>query len=187
MDETTPPTTLYLYIWALTYIIVLNYIHLLPTGPPGPPHRPIVSKVFKDSCLLSWEPPAKDGGAPITGYHIERRSTASKRWVFINKGKLTGLTLPVKDLFEDTEYDFRVSAENKVGTGSPSEPTHILAKDPWGEWRVLCNLLWFWDILLDKVLSEFLYVVDVVDVGEMHILRPMVLWTKSAYFYILLV
>ncbi len=48
--------------------------------PPGPPQAPKVSDITKESAVLTWEPPAEDGGTPITGYHVERRMTSSARW-----------------------------------------------------------------------------------------------------------
>ena len=40
------------------------------------------------------------------------------------------LTLPVEDLIEGEEYEFRVFAENKAGVGKPCEPIKVIAKDP---------------------------------------------------------
>ena len=83
---------------------------------------------------LTWQAPSQDGGTPIIGYNIERRSNTSKRWVFITREPVKDTSYIVNDLFVDTVYEFRVSAENKQGSGKagpPSEPT--LAKDPWGE------------------------------------------------------
>ena len=86
---------------------------------------------------LSWQPPAQDGGTPVIGYNIERRSNTSKRWVFITKEPIKDTFFVVNDLFVDTMYEFRVSAENKQGIskpGKPSQPT--LAKDPWGRYYI---------------------------------------------------
>ncbi len=43
-------------------------------------------------------------------------------------------TFHCTDLYDDTEYEFRVSAENKVGSGPPSNPsTPFISRDPWSE------------------------------------------------------
>ena len=56
------------------------------------------------------------------------------RWVQITKEAIKTNTVNVTDLNEGTEYEFRVSAENKAGTGEPSAPSKpFKAKDPWGE------------------------------------------------------
>jgi len=101
---------------------------------PDAPASPQVTDVFKDSLSLSWQPPTKDGGSAVTGYHIERRSATSKRWVFITREPVRETTFAVRDLYEDTQYEFRVSAENKAGCGQPSLPSMpVLTRDPWGE------------------------------------------------------
>jgi len=103
-----------------------------PYVPPSAPDAPKVSNLARDSLTLTWHAPMEDGGTPVTGYHIERRSTTAKRWVFINRAPITETSLKVRDLYVDNEYEFRVSAENKVGTGSPSVPCEpALCKDPW--------------------------------------------------------
>ncbi len=106
----------------------------LPSVTPGAPSAPEVSDVYANKLKLSWQPPSKDGGTPILGYHIERRSNTSRRWVFITKEPVKDTMYQVKDLYVDTTYEFRVSAENKMGTGPPSTPSQAaLAKDPWGK------------------------------------------------------
>ena len=55
------------------------------TVVPGEPTAPVVSDIFSNRCKLSWQPPTQDGGSAVTGYHIERRSKTSPRWVFVNK------------------------------------------------------------------------------------------------------
>ena len=47
-----------------------------PAGPPGKPENVKVTLVFEDPGMfeaywkLTWEPPADDGGAPLTGYEV---------------------------------------------------------------------------------------------------------------------
>ena len=114
---------------------------MLFTDPPGAPEAPEVTEVFKTSCVVSWQPPAQDGGSPITGYWLERRTKLSTRWVRVNKDLVADTTLNITDLVETNEYEFRVSAENKIGTGPPSAPSKpIVAKDPWGEEIFIFNM-----------------------------------------------
>lgn len=116
---------------------VFSVLIYLLTGPPGPPEAPQVSDVFKTSAVLTWRAPTDDGGTPVTAYWIERRLTSSVRWVTVNKDAITDLTYTVKDLVEGSEYEFRVTAENKAGRGPPSAVSQpVLAKDPWGKFTL---------------------------------------------------
>lgn len=42
-----------------------------PFQLPGPPHKPIVTDVSKNSISLTWQPNAHEGGAAVTSYIIE--------------------------------------------------------------------------------------------------------------------
>lgn len=101
---------------------------------PGTPAAPTAVDVFATSMKVVWNAPAKDGGTPIIGYHVERRSKISKHWVFLNKDPVPDTSLLVKDLFEDMVYEYRVTAVNKMGAGKPSDPSKpIIARNPWSQ------------------------------------------------------
>ena len=91
--------------------------------------------MFKDTALLSWTPPAVDGGKPVTNYVVERKETMSTRWIRAGKDRI--FPTPeywVPDLLPGCEYEFRVMAENVVGVGDPSTSTKpMFAKDPIGK------------------------------------------------------
>jgi titin len=56
--------------------------------------------------------------------------------VALNKEQIKELTLSVTDLVENSDYEFRVAAENKAGVGDFSPPSKpFTAKDPWGACR----------------------------------------------------
>lgn len=42
-----------------------------PFQLPGPPHKPIVTDVSKNTVSLTWQPNAHEGGAAVTSYIIE--------------------------------------------------------------------------------------------------------------------
>ncbi len=60
-------------------------IHSLFTDKPGKPGTPEVKDSDKDFIEIQWDPPLKDGGAPITGYNVERKDPRTGRWVKVNK------------------------------------------------------------------------------------------------------
>lgn len=112
-------------------------IQICVPGPPGPPKNPQITDILKESCLISWEEPGEDGGAPITGYYVERRLTSSKRWIRITKEALKDMKYQDENIIEDNEYEYRVMAENKAGIGAPSKPSApVLAKDPWSKYTL---------------------------------------------------
>jgi len=110
------------------------------SGVPGAPQAPTAVDILANSMKLLWKAPASDGGTPITGYHVERRSNTSKHWVFLNKEPETDTSLLVKDLFEEMVYEFRVTAINKMGAGKPSPPSlPYVAKNPWSKSHAIFN------------------------------------------------
>jgi len=110
-----------------------NILHII-TGVPEAPEQPTVKDVFRDSALVIWNRP-RDGGKPITNYILERKEPSAKRWSRATRDPIYPATqYRVQDLVEGCEYEFRVMAENEIGTGDPSLPSKpILAKDPIGK------------------------------------------------------
>ena len=101
---------------------------------PGVPSAPTAVDVLATSMRVVWNAPSTDGGTPVVGYHVERRSKISRHWVFLNKDPITDTSLVVKDLFEDMVYEYRVTAVNKMGAGKPSDPSlPITARNPWSQ------------------------------------------------------
>ncbi|RUS90387.1 hypothetical protein EGW08_001882, partial [Elysia chlorotica] len=103
-----------------------------PFDAPEAPKKLTATEITKSSMTLTWEPPESDGGSPITGYALERKSPTSSRWVRVNKSPIRDTVYTVTDLTEGDQYEFRVLAENAAGFRSPSAITErLLAKDPY--------------------------------------------------------
>lgn len=102
-----------------------------PFDVPSPPLNCEAKDVTPTSCLCTFETPKSDGGSPILGYIIERKQTATSRWVRLNRDLVSNLNFKCNDLTEGIEYEFRVIAENKAGQSEPSEPCKpFIAKSP---------------------------------------------------------
>jgi len=71
------------------------------------------------SALVTWEAPASDGGATVTAYQVEYSADAGTTWTATNTGT-AALSHTVEELTAGSEYVFRVSATNSVGTGDAS-------------------------------------------------------------------
>lgn len=100
---------------------------------PDAPSGVEVSEITKSSAVVSWSAPSNDGGAPITGYYVERSTNSSERWVRQNREAITETTYSADNLLEGTEYIYRVIAVNKRGESKPSEASHkFIAKNPYG-------------------------------------------------------
>ncbi len=96
-----------------------------PYDEPDAPGKPVVDDYDKNYIALKWAPPAFDGGAPITGYIVERKEPRSQRWVRVNVKPV-----PEPEYKDDTvttgrEYQYRVLAINKAGNSEPSKPCEL--------------------------------------------------------------
>jgi len=84
--------------------------------PPDAPEPPVVSEVHVTSCTVTYKPPQRDGGAPLTGYILERHTPGSdSEWIRVNDTPVTDLQYTIDNLTVATEYEFRVAAVNKGG------------------------------------------------------------------------
>jgi len=88
-------------------------------GPPEAPKPPVVSEVRTTCCTITYQPPPDDGGAPLTGHILQRRTPGpDSRWIGVNDIPATELQYTIRDLIPATEYEFRVAAVNKLETTS---------------------------------------------------------------------
>ena len=95
-----------------------------PYDRPGAPGTPKVTDATKNSMTITWDEPRDDGNSPITNYIVEMRAVGDRTWKVANLGeKTTRPGLTVTGLREGVQYEFRVSAVNKVGQGPASEVT----------------------------------------------------------------
>ncbi|XP_034540952.1 titin-like [Notolabrus celidotus] len=102
-----------------------------PFSVPAAPGTPFASTVTKYSMVVEWVPPAKDGGSPIIGYHLERKEKNSILWTKLNKLVIPDARFKTSGLEEGIQYEFRVFAENIAGLGPSSKISECYAaRDP---------------------------------------------------------
>jgi len=101
-----------------------------PYSAPGIPGKPKAKDWDRDHVDLTWTKPDSDGGAPITGYIIEKKDQYGSKWTKAAEvtgtkceGRVTGLT-------ENQVYQFRIRAVNKGGNSKPSEPSDSITAKP---------------------------------------------------------
>ncbi|XP_030912892.1 myosin-binding protein C, slow-type isoform X6 [Geospiza fortis] len=98
-------------------------INIKVVDVPDPPQAPNVTEVGEDWCIMTWEPPANDGGSPILGYFIERKKKQSSRWMRLNFELCKETTFEPKKMIEGVAYEVRVFAVNAIGMSKPSMPS----------------------------------------------------------------
>ena len=90
---------------------------------PKKPRSLTADDISDSEVRLEWEAPADNDSPPVTGYKIEYKESDEDDDEYEEASSNTGSArteYTVDDLEEDTEYTFRVSAINSVGTGDPS-------------------------------------------------------------------
>ncbi|XP_067364559.1 roundabout homolog 2-like isoform X1 [Channa argus] len=87
---------------------------------PGPPQKPIVTEVTKNTVTLTWQSNPHEGGAAVTSYIIEAfsQSVGSTWQTVADHVKQERHT--VVGLFPNTVYLFIVRAVNSYGLSDPS-------------------------------------------------------------------
>jgi len=91
-----------------------------PTAPDAPTSLTATAD-GTDTIDLDWDAPVDDGGSAITGYKIERESPVSGGFsTLVADTGNTNTTYSDTGLDAGTEYNYRVSAINAIGTSDPS-------------------------------------------------------------------
>jgi fibronectin type 3 domain-containing protein len=88
--------------------------------PPVPPSVPasLAAQGLNGLVRLAWQPPASDGGSPVTGYRIYRGETPGGKTLLASVGAFTSYDDTA--VVNGTTYYYEVSAENLVGEGPHS-------------------------------------------------------------------
>ena len=108
------------------------------TDEPDTPMNLRVTEYWTDHISITWDAPENDGGSPLTSYIIEKRDALRNTWVKAGTVQVDEpLQFIAKNLFEGSEYYFRVFAENKVGPSlNAAEMEHAArAKMPFGKYK----------------------------------------------------
>ena len=100
---------------------------------PSPPTGPITPlKCNKDSISIQWGPPKDDGGSPLTRYAIHYREVNTPNWSRSGVVDPETFSCQIENLTENSEYHFRVVAENGLGHSEPLQTTEpIKARSPY--------------------------------------------------------
>ena len=100
----------------------LAYSASFAAAPATVPSVPLalIATPSSQTVALAWSLPASDGGSVITDYKIEYTSSNSTAWTVFPHTASTARTANITSLTNGTQYSFRVSAMNAVGTGIPT-------------------------------------------------------------------
>lgn len=100
-----------------------------PFDEPGKCGKPEVTDWDKDHADLKWKAPENDGGAPISGYIIEKKEKGGD-WEKAAEVGPDATDATVGKLTEGKSYEFRVRAVNKAGPGEPSDASDMIVAKP---------------------------------------------------------
>lgn len=100
-------------------------------GAPSPPVELHVTGASRDFLSIAWKPPQRDGGCPISGYHIEMCQAGTEKWMRVNSRPVKELKYRVEEgVVPEKEYILRVRAINAVGVSEPSDISeNVFAKE----------------------------------------------------------
>jgi predicted phage tail protein len=102
-----------------------NEVSAVPCTVPSAPQN-LTAVAGNGNVTLTWEPPADNGGMPITGYRIYYGTSAGNYTVNITVGNVTAYT--ITNLTNGQKYYFSVSAINGGGEGAKSNEVSAIPR-----------------------------------------------------------
>uniref|UniRef100_A0A670HYW1 Titin n=1 Tax=Podarcis muralis TaxID=64176 RepID=A0A670HYW1_PODMU len=110
-----------------------EHLNIIVLEKPGPPQGPVrFDEVSSNFVVLSWEPPAYTGGCQISNYIVEKRDTTTTTWQMVS-ATVARTTIKVTNLKTGSEYQFRISAENRYGKSTALDSKPVLVQYPYKE------------------------------------------------------
>ncbi|MEY4147284.1 MAG: hypothetical protein RL278_840 [Actinomycetota bacterium] len=94
---------------------------VVPATAPSVPLS-LTATPSSQTVALAWSLPASDGGSAITDYKVEYAVSTSSTWTVFAHTASTTRAATVIGLTNGTQYSFRVSAVNAIGTGVAASP-----------------------------------------------------------------
>lgn len=99
-----------------------------------------IKEINSDSVTIGWGKPIDDGGLDISSYQVERCNVGKMIWSKVADVGHDISAYSVQKLHEDSEYMFRVCAQNAVGASEflASEP--VTVKCRYRKYKININL-----------------------------------------------
>ncbi len=115
------------FSFQLLVVSVKMFFFAAVPSQPSPPEPVDMDTTW---VTLKWDPPERDGGSPILGYHVEFREPAGHKWILANPHMCKEPRFTVDSLRDRGEYEFRVVAKNAAGLSKPSLTSGIIKLQP---------------------------------------------------------
>ncbi|XP_025269387.1 obscurin isoform X6 [Camponotus floridanus] len=94
---------------------------MVPCGPDSPE----ASDVSDTEVLLRWKQPKYDGNSPVLCYNLQYKEGDSIAWIDVASNIDHEFYL-VRDLKQDTSYNFRLAARNRIGWSEKGIPSKLI-------------------------------------------------------------
>ncbi|XP_011062355.1 PREDICTED: muscle M-line assembly protein unc-89 isoform X5 [Acromyrmex echinatior] len=95
------------------------------------PDSPEASDVSDTEVLLRWKQPKYDGNSPVLCYNLQYKEGDSIAWIDVAFNIDHEFYL-VRDLKQDTSYNFRLAARNRIGWSEKGIPSKLIKTRPPG-------------------------------------------------------
>ncbi|XP_011689399.1 PREDICTED: muscle M-line assembly protein unc-89 isoform X3 [Wasmannia auropunctata] len=95
------------------------------------PDSPEASDVSDSEVLLRWKQPKYDGNSPVLCYNLQYKEGDSITWIDVASNIDHEFYL-VRDLKQDTSYNFRLAARNRIGWSEKGIPSKLIKTRPPG-------------------------------------------------------
>lgn len=109
-----------------------------PRTTPGAPTA-VTATATSGQVSLTWTAPVSNGGAAITNYAVEYKTSSALTWLTATRTASTTTSQVVTGLVDGTVYNFRIAAINVAGTGSYATTVSAQYTTPPGAVRSLAG------------------------------------------------